>query len=216
MANTGPISATQSSMTVDMVGPKGIFGRLVLPEIKTKPGGTNVLIPEQEIKIVSMENYKAFVKSLMQDEELIMKLDNGHGTIRALMMTAKIVYRKEVKLKGMNGPKTVMVKSEMEGDGFKNHMLTVNPSPLEIDLGTAHYEIRNEDGGRIAHQSGKTYITRGESTNVMVGKMTGEKLTTQARLVGVDVADENWHKETISYFDGTTTLPEEFLVMCNA
>jgi hypothetical protein len=214
VANTGPFSATQSSMTVDMVGPTGIFGRLVLPEIKTKSGGTDILIPEQVIKIVDMDNYKAFVKSLMKDENLILKLENGKGTIKAMMMTANIVYRKEVKLKGMNGPKTVMTKTEREGEGFKNTMLTVNPSPLEIEMGMVHYEIRNEDGVKIAEQSGKTYITRGESTSTMVGKTTGEAPKLQAKLVGVTVEDDNWHKETIAYLDTTTTLSEEFVAMC--
>ena len=214
VANTGPFSATQSSMTVDMVGPTGIFGRLVLPEIKTKSGGTDILIPEQVIKIVDMDNYKAFVKSLMQDENLILKLENGKGTIKAMMMTATIVYRKEVKLKGMNGPKTVMTKTEREGEDFKNTMLTVNPSPLEIEMGMVHYEIRNEDGVKIAEQSGKTYITRGESTSTMVGKTTGEAPKLQAKLVGVTVEDDNWHKETIAYLDTATTLSEEFVAMC--
>jgi hypothetical protein len=214
VTNTGPISATQSPMTVDMVGPTGIFGRLNLPEIKTQSGGTDIQIPEQEVKIVSMDNYKSFVKSLMQDEDLILKLENGKGTIRAMMMTASIVYRKEVKMKGMNGPKTVMTKTEMEGDGFKNTMLTINPSPLEIDMGTVHYEIRNEDGGAIAVQSGKTYITRGESISIMVGKMMGEAPKLQAKLVGVTAEDDNWHRETIKYLDTTTTLSEEFVAMC--
>jgi len=198
-----------------MVGPTGIFGRLVLPEVKTKSGGTDIFIPDQEIKIVSMTNYKAFVKSLMQDEDLILTLENGKGTIKAMMMTANIVYRKEVKMKGMNGPKTEMVKTEKEGDGgFSNTMLTINPSPLEIDMGTVHYEIRNEEGGTIAVQSGKTYITRGESTSVMVGKMMGEPPKGDARVVGVTVDDDNWHKETIGYLDTTTTLSEEFVEMC--
>ncbi len=214
VANTGPFSATQSTMTVDMVGPTGIFGRLVLPEIKTKSGGTDILIPEQEIKIVDMENYKAFVRSLMQDEDLVMKLENGKGTIKAMMMTANIVYRKDVKLKGMHGPKTVMTKTERGGEGFKNTMLTINPSPLEIDMGLVHYEIRNKDGVKIAEQSGKTYITRGESTSTMVGKITGEASESQAKLVGVTVEDENWHKETIKYLDTTTTLTGEFVAMC--
>jgi Protein of unknown function (DUF3712) len=214
VANTGPFPATQSPMTVDMVGPTGIFGRLVLPEIKTKSGGTDILIPEQEIKIISMTNYKTFVKSLMQDEELVLKLENGEGKIKAMMMTANIVYRKEVKLKGMNGPRTLMTRTEREGDGFRNTMLTINPSPLEIDMGTVHYEIRNEEGGRIAVQSGKTYITRGESTSVMVGKTTGEAPKSQAKLVGVKVEDNNWHKETIMYLDTMTTLSEEFVSMC--
>lgn len=214
VANTGPFSATQSSLTVDMVGPTGIFGCLVLPEIKTKSGGTDILIPDQEIKIVSITNYKSFVKSLIQDEDLILKLENGKGTIKAMMMTANIVYRKEVKLKGMNGPKTVMTKTEKEGKGFKNTMLTINPSPLEIDMGTVHYEIRNEDGAKIAVQSGKTYITRGESTSVMVGKMMGEAPQLQAKLVGVAVEDDNWHKEAIAYLDTTMTLSEEFVAMC--
>jgi hypothetical protein len=201
-------------MTVDMVGPTGIFGRLLLPEIKTKSGGTEILIPEQVIKIVDMDNYKAFVKSLMQDENLVLKLENGKGTIKAMMMTAHIVYRKEVKLKGMNGPKTVMMKTEREGEGFKNTMLTINPSPLEIDMGIVHYEIRNEDGAKIAEQSGKTYITRGESTSTMVGKTIGKAPKLQAKLAGVTVEDDNWHKETITYLDTTTALSEEFVAMC--
>lgn len=213
--NAGPFAATQSEMTVDMVGPAGIFGRLILPEVKTKSGGADVPIPDQLIKIVDMDAYKAFVKSLMQDEHLTLRLENGKGTIKAMMMTANITYRKEVHLKGMNGPKTMMVKTERDGEGYKNTMLTINPSPLEIDMGTVHYEIRNEDGVKIAEQSGKTYIKRGESTDVMVGKTTGVAPKGEARLVGVNVQDDNWHKETIKYLDTSTSLSEEFVTMCS-
>jgi hypothetical protein len=212
--NTGPLGATQSEMTVDMVGADGIFGRLVLPEVKTKTGGADVIITDQVIKIVDMENYKAFVKSLMQDENLILRLENGKDTIKAMMMTANIVYRKEVHLKGMNGPKTIMAKTERDGGGYRNTILTINPSPLEIDLGIVHYEIRNEDGIKIAEQTGETYIKRGESTNMMTGKTTGVVPKGEARLVGVDVRDDTWHKETIVYLDTSIVLSEEYVEMC--
>ena len=212
--NTGPLGATQSEMTVDMVGAKGIFGRLVLPEVKTKSSGADVIITDQLIKIVDMENYKAFVKSIMQDENLILRLENGKGTIKAMMMTAKIVYRKEVHLKGMNGPKTVMVKTERNGDGYKNTILTLNPSPLEIDMGIVHSEIRNEDGIKIAMQTGETYIKRGESTNLTTGRTTGVVPNGEARLVGIDVDDDTWHKKTIAYLDTSIVLSKEFVEMC--
>jgi len=163
---------------------------------------------------VDMENYKAFVKSLMQDENLILRLENGKGTIKAMMMTANIVYRKEVRLKGMNGPKTIMTKTERDGDGYQNTILTINPSPLEIDLGIVHSEIRNEDGIKIAEQTGETYIKRGESTNMTTGKTTGAVSKGEARLVGVDVGDDTWHKETIMYLDTPIVLSEEFVEMC--
>ena len=213
--NAGPFAATQSEITVDMVGAAGIFGRLVLPEVKTNSGGADVLIPNQRVKIVDMNAYKAFVRSLMQDEHLILRFENGNGTVKAMMMTANIVYRKDIHLKGMNGPKTMMVKTEKDGDGYKKTMLTINPSTLEIDMGTVHYEIRNEDGVKIAEQSGKTYIKRGQSTDVMVGKTTGVAPKGEARLVGVDVQDDNWHKETIKYLDTSTSLSEDFINMCS-
>src|ERR1700712_5593052 len=92
--NTGPVSATQSPLTVDMIGPAGVFGKLDLPEVKTKSSGTFVNIDKQLIKIVDHNAYQEFVKSIQLDEKLTLRLDNGAGTIKALAMKSKIVYKK--------------------------------------------------------------------------------------------------------------------------
>jgi hypothetical protein len=211
----GRFSAVLSAMTVDMVGHTGIFGRLNLPKVKVKNGVADVAITDQVIQIVDMENFKAFVKALIQDEELVLRFENGKGTIRFMLMTLNVTYTKEVRLKGMNGPKTIITKTELDREGFKNTMLILNPSPVEIDMGLVYYEIRNEEAVKIAKQWGSTYITRGESTSRLTGKTTGGNPKGEARLVAIDVEDDNWHKETIKYLDMSITLSEEFSTICS-
>jgi hypothetical protein len=218
VANTGPFGATMSAMTVDMVGSAGTFGHLNLPGIKTSSSGTAVKVDSQRIKIVNMEAYKAFVKSIMLDEELILRLDNGHARIKSWGMSANIVYQKEVKLKGMRGPKTIMVKTEVEGGGkrFKNTMKAINPSSLELDLGTLRYEFQNEDGVKIAEQKGKVYLMRGESAVFMEGTTAGVAPKGKTRIVSLDVEEDNWHNETIPFFNTEVELTEEFVALCNS
>jgi len=96
--HTGPLPATLAPMTVDMVGPKGVFGRLDLPEVKTTSKGAMVNVPDQLIKITNMDAYLAFTKALQIDEKVTMELDNGQGTIKALGMKSKIVYKKPVHM----------------------------------------------------------------------------------------------------------------------
>ena len=214
VGRTGPFSATQSELTVDMVGPAGVFGRLNLPQVKTSSSGADIVITDQIIKIIDMEAYKAFVQSLMQSAELVMRLENGKGTIRAVMVTTSIVYAKDLHLKGMNSLKTAMIKTEAVGDGYRNTMLTINPSPVEIDLGTAHFQILNADGKKIADQSGITYIARGESTHVVTGRTTGVASKGKSMLVGVTVEEDSWNRETIGYLNAPVTVSDAFVALC--
>lgn len=220
VANTGPVPATISPMTVDMVGPAGCFGRLDLPEIKTSSSGTTITVTNQKIKIVNMDAFIAFNKSIMADDSLTLHLENGKATIKVWPMSTKITYSKSVQLKGMSGPKTVMKKTELHDDkkSFKNTMITINPSPLEIDLGTLKQEIWNERGERIAEQKGKTYLMRGESTSVMTGTVMALNgaVGKEAVVVGTGVEEDTWNNLTLVHFKSPVTLTEEFLVACKA
>src|SRR4051794_31385001 len=123
----------------------------------------------------------------MQDESLVLRLENGQTKLRAMMMTSTITYAKDVTLKGMNGPKTILTKTEPEGSGFKNTITCINPSPLEIDLGTVKYEIKNSKGERIAEQQGPVYIKRGEFAYTMTGTVTGVAPDGEAMISGLGV-----------------------------
>ena len=216
VANTGPTSSTMSPMDLDMAGPGGVFGRVHLPEIINKSSGTKVQVIDQQIKIINMEAFKAFVKSLIQDEALVLRLENGHATIKAMFIKSNIVYAKDVQLKGMNGPKTVMVKTEGDGKSFKNMMRTTNPSPVEMDIGTLKQEILNGKGEKIAEQKGKLYLMRGETEFVLSGTVTGVAAEGEPRLVGTGVEEDNWNNLTITYFNAATTLTDEFAALCKA
>ncbi|KAF1985614.1 hypothetical protein K402DRAFT_394594 [Aulographum hederae CBS 113979] len=208
--NTGPMGATMSPMTVDLVGPKGVFGKLDLPEIKTQSSGTDVIVPDQLIKIVDMEAFHAFVKAIMLDESLVLKLDNGVGTIKAMMMKSNIVYRKEVQLKGMNGPKVTLVKTEPKGDGFVNTTKIENPSPLDLDLGVITFDLLNAEGQKIGQMEGPLSIPLGESTATMEGKPVkgaGAKVGV-GRMVGSGAPDGSWFNETIKFQDMPIELNE--------
>jgi len=209
VTHTGPVSATQSPLPVDMIGPQGVFGKLNLPEVKTKSSGTFVNISPQLIKIVDHVAYQAFVKSIQLDEKLTLRLDNGEGTIKALGMKSKIVYRKNVELMGMNGPKTELVKTVATDGGFKNTIKIYNPSPLEIDLGENTFEFVDEAGQVIAEQSGRLDIPRGESYHEVVGSVKAKTASGKINLVGKDVEKVSWLKDTIKYFNTPIGLTPE-------
>ncbi|TVY38328.1 hypothetical protein LSUB1_G005140, partial [Lachnellula subtilissima] len=144
VANTGPISATMTPMTLSMSGNAGCFGTLNLPEIKTSSAGTTITVDEQRIEIVDTDAFVAFNKSIMSDSSLTLHLTNGSSTIKALFLSSKITYAKDVLLTGMSGPLTTMLSTTISPAGtFTNTMQVQNPSPLEIDLGTLKQELRN-------------------------------------------------------------------------
>jgi len=217
VANTGPISATMTPMTLSMSGAAGCFGTLALPKIKTSSSGTTVTVTEQRIEIVDMDAFVAFNKSIMHDSSLTLHLTNGSSTITALFLSANITYAKDVHLTGMSGPLTTMLSTTTSpsSTAFTNTMLVQNPSPLEIDLGTLVQELRNARGETLAVQRGKVYMGRGASRFVMQGEVTGVEVGEgEVRVLGRGVEEDNWNNLTMVHSDTATTVTEEFVALC--
>jgi len=208
--HTGPLPATLAPMTVDLVGPKGSFGKLNLPEVKTTSKGALVNVPDQLIKITDMDAYLAFTKSLQLDEKLTMHLDNGQGTIKALGMRSKIVYKKPVHMLGMDGPQTQILKTEILGDGtFKNTMKIVNPSPVEIDMGNVSFAFKNGAGETLATQTGQVFIVRGETIYTATGSVKAKGNTDKISMVGLEADSDSWIKHTLGWFNVPVSLTPE-------
>jgi hypothetical protein len=209
--HTGPLPATLAPMTVDMIGPKGAFGKLDLPEVKTTSKGAVINIPDQYIKILDMEAYLAFVKSIQLDEKLTMMLDNGKGTIKALGLKSNIVYKKPVHLIGMDGPQTEMVKTEVLPDGtFKNTMRITNPSPVEIELGNVTFGFRNASGVVLATQKADILIKRGETVYEATGKVETKGNVDKVNIIGLEPEKDSWIRETLKMFNVPINLTPEF------
>ncbi|KAL2074899.1 hypothetical protein VTL71DRAFT_8679 [Oculimacula yallundae] len=215
VTNTGPTSSTLSSMEVDLVGPLGAFGKLTLPIIKTSSSGTDVNIASQLIKITDKKAFKAFVTAILRDENLVLQLKNGKGTVKAMFgMSTSIDYNKDCHLKGMNGPKTSILSTEVVGEGYRSTLRMSNPSPLELDLGTLKQEIRNVDGSLVATQQGKAYLVRGDTDYVVEGKVVGKAAGKEVKLFAVGVEEDNWHNETITAFEEPVVLTPELVSLC--
>ncbi|KAF1814552.1 hypothetical protein P152DRAFT_472300 [Eremomyces bilateralis CBS 781.70] len=217
VTDTGPLGATLAPMTVDMVGPKGVFGRVDLPEVKTKSSGTDVSMPDQEIQIIDMEAYLAFTESILKDEELTVTLDNGKGVVKALMMSANIIYRKEVRIKGMNGPKSEFVSVTPDGAGYKAEVKVHNPSPIEIDMGTTIWEVQTEDGKKLSEQRGRVHINRGETTYSVIGTIEpGAAAGSAGKLVGIGTEEDAWTNESLKILSVPFALPAEYTSLVKA
>ncbi|KAM3541426.1 hypothetical protein BM221_002076 [Beauveria bassiana] len=202
----GVAKATVSAMTVDMVGPRGAFGRLNVPEIKMGSfGAADITIVEQEIAIINMEAFKAFVASIMHDDQLVMRLENGQVTVKSMGMTSNIVYNKVLNLRGLKSLETTLLKVEADDGGVKSTFSVVNPSQFEVDLGTVIYEVRDKDGNRIGEQKGATYVSRGESSLALHGSVEGDVSSGETRFVGVDVEEENWLKQIMGSIEVVVT-----------
>lgn len=208
--DTGPLSATLSPMTVDLVGPKGPFAKLDLPEIKTTSKGAVVNIPDQLIKVTDMDAYIAYNKSLQLDETLTMYLDNGVGTIKAMAMKHSIVYKKPIHMQAMDGPQSSILKTDILGDGkFKNKMRIVNPSPLELDMGSVTFAFKNAAEEILATQQANIFIVRGETVYEATGEVKQKGDVSRVSLVGLEAEKDSWIRTTIKFFDVPIRLTPE-------
>ncbi|KAL0940972.1 uncharacterized protein CTRU02_203735 [Colletotrichum truncatum] len=212
VTGTGPMGATMQPMTVDMMFNGACFGKLDLPEVKTKSSGTMVIVTDQHIKILDRNAFMAFVKAIMCDDNLILRLDNGNCTIKALGLSANVKYSKDVHITGMKGPKLAQVNSAPRGSGFANTMKVYNPSPLEIDHGVSMFELRNEGSGEVlAELKGDLKIVRGEFEITMEGTLNkGTKPSDKAVMVGLGTQEKNWCSETIKNINCPFSVTPQF------
>jgi hypothetical protein len=206
----GVVTATISAMTVDLVGPGGTFGRLDVPAIKMGSFGANVTILDQVVSIVDMDALKAFVRAIMQNESLVLRLENGHATVKAMGVKSSIIYRKEIHLKGLKALKAVLIHTEQDGGIYKSIFSMDNPSHFEVNLGRVSYEVKDENGRQIAEQMGATHIKRGEFNLTVTGPVTSTVSKGEAKFVGFDVNDDNWLKEIIDTINIMVVIPSKF------
>ena len=217
VTKTGPVGATLTPMTVDMIGPAGCFGRLDLPEIKTSSKGATVQIDDQKITITDLDAFLAFVRAIQCNDQVALDLDNGVGKIKSWGLSGSIVYKKRVDIAGMRGPATEIVKTEILPDGgFSNTLRTRNPSPLEIDLGVATFDIVNGEGEVLGWHKGRLHLPRGESTYTMIGKATRKGDVSDIKLVGKDVEADAWSKKSIAFYDLPVTLTPQLTEVLKA
>ncbi|OAA57822.1 hypothetical protein ISF_07063 [Cordyceps fumosorosea ARSEF 2679] len=203
----GVATAIISEMTVDLVGPQGAFGRLNVPSIKMGSLGATITIVDQLINIIDMGAFQAFVAAIMKEEDLTLRLENGHATVKAMGMKSIIVYHKVLHLKGLKSLQSTLVKEEVGTDGVRSSTISLmNPSQFEVDLGTVVYEVQDKNGKRIGEQKGATYVPRGASSLALCGAVTGEVLGGETRFVGVDVEEENWIKQIMRSIEVVVTV----------
>lgn len=211
VTGTGPTSAIMAPMVVDLVFGGVTWGKLQLPEVITSSSGTDVICEEQEIKILDQKAFRDFVKALMLDEELVLTLDNGDCKIssKILGFTAKsnVVYKKDLIITGMRGPKVTLVETTSE----KNTLKVTNPSPLEIDHGVSMFDIMDGDDV-VAELKGPLYIVRGNFDSSLNITFKGKKVApgTKLRLVGKGTEKDSWMNETLKYINTEFEASEQF------
>lgn len=201
-------------MMVDLAFGGVTWGKLQLPEVVTTPAGADIIVQEQEVKILDQNAFRAFVKALMLDEELVLTLDNGDCQISSKVlgftMKSKIVYKKDLVITGMRGPKVGLVETVAD----KNTMKVVNPSPLEIDHGVSFFEIVDDTGSVLADLKGQLNIVRGTFDSTLdITFKGGKKLTpgTKVRLVGKGTEKESWMNDTLKYINSELEVNEQFV-----
>lgn len=209
VTGTGPVPATMAPMEVDLVFGGASFGKLMLPTVNTTPSGADVNVTNQRIQITDLEAYRAFVKALVTQENLVLTLDNGKCCITAMrFLKGKCIYKKDVYLKGMNGPTTRIFKTTSE----TNTVIVTNPSPVDIDHGVSTFEIQTAGGETIAELKGPMVIARGEGEVTMnITRKTGVSVTGEGiNLVGTGTENGAWTNDTVKYIQVPIELTDEF------
>lgn len=211
VTGTGPTSATMSPMVVDLVFGGVPWGKLQLPEVVTASNGTDVVCAEQEVAITNQDAFRGFVRALMLCDELTLTLDNGDCQISSKILgftaKSKVVYKKDLIIKGMRGPQ---VTAAGTANG-KNTLKVVNPSPLEIDHGVSMFDlVQGEEV--VAQLKGPLYIKRGTFDSTLDITFTGKKVApgSKIRLVGKGTEKDSWMNETLQYINSEYEVDEKF------
>lgn len=199
-------------MVVDLVGPGGPFGQLDLPAFKMGFFGGDIRVHNRVIHIRDMTAFKAFVGAIMQDEDLVLRLESPLAAVKAMGLTVNVPYRKDLHLKGLVSLRSTLIHAKEIGSGVMRSTFCVsNRSPFEIDLGTVLYRVLDENGDVVGEQQGETFLMRGgESYFILNGQITKPVLHGEAVFVGVDVDADSWVKEIIGLVRIKATIPSWF------
>lgn len=196
-------------MEVDLTFDGACFGKLQLPEVNTSPSGCDVNIYDRLVPIINMDAFKAFVKSLMQDETLTLTLDNGECNITAFrFLKGHCTYKKAVQIKGMKGPAVKIVNTTAE----TNTVVVTNPSPLHVDYRVSKFEIQTADGQAVAELKGPMVIERGQHEVTMdIVRKTGVSADGNGmKLVGIGTEDKAWTDDALKFMQVPISLTEQF------
>lgn len=209
VTNTGPAPAVMAPMVVDMAFAGRCFGKLQLPQVNTSPSGCDVKVYDQDIHILDLDAYMAFVKALVTQESLTLALDNGKCQITAMrFLKGNCTYKKDVVIKGMNGPASKIKTTTADMNTMQVH----NPSPVDIDHGHSRFDIQAADGSVIAELEGPMRIAKGDGevtmkiTRKMGAPLTGEGI----KLVGRGTDGQAWTDASVKYIQVPLLLTEEF------
>lgn len=199
---------------VDLVFGGVTWGKLQLPEVVTASSGADVVCAEQEVKILNQDAFRAFVKALMLDKELVLRLDNGDCKIAAKILgfTAKsnVVYKKDLVIKGMQGPRVTL----KDCSGGKNTFAVENPSPLEINHGISMFDIVSGDEV-VAQLKGPLNIVRGNFDSTLDITFNGKKVApgTKVRLAGTGTEKDSWMNDTLKYINSEFEVSGQFAAL---
>ncbi|KAK7430547.1 hypothetical protein QQZ08_002839 [Neonectria magnoliae] len=210
---TGPISSTVSPMALDLTFNGFVFGKLVLPEVRTSFWGTKVTVEEQTVTITDLTSFRAFVRSIMVDDDTSFQLENGECTIRALGLKIHCDYSLNIPIPAMRGPWVTLRAVSRSGDNgitatFRMH----NPSPVELDHGgVCAFELRNDQGQCMADLRGELRIVRDQFDFALRGTTrNGVAPSDKLRLVGVGVDGSSWCNDTVKHLDAVIVVSPEF------
>ncbi|KAH7154964.1 hypothetical protein B0J13DRAFT_213524 [Dactylonectria estremocensis] len=213
ITGTGPISSTISPMVLDLTFSDFAFGKLELPEVRTSFWGAGVVVREQSITITDAATFRAFVRSIMVDDDTSFQLDNGTCSVRALGATAHYNYSLDIPIRAMRGPRATVRTLSRTSEGLAATVRLSNPSPVELDHGVCAFELRNDKGERMAELSGQLKMVRGQFDLSLHGTMrTGVAPSGKVRLVGVGEGASSWCND----FDVVLDLNNEFAGLFHA
>lgn len=211
LTKTGPISSAMSSMVLELTFNGFCFAKLTLPEVKTSIWGTQVTVRDQRLEILDRTTFKAYLRSIIVDDDTNFQLENGDCTVTALGIRAHCNYCLHIPIRGMMGPKASITSLEREGENVTMVVAIENPSPVEIDHGMTLFELRNGTGPSMAELRGNLQIVRGTSECTLRGKLyAGVTPSSRVRLVGVCAEGRSWCRETAENLDIGLDMKPEF------
>ncbi|KAM0338263.1 hypothetical protein ACHAPU_011388 [Fusarium lateritium] len=215
LVGTGIISSTINATDVNLSFNGYSFGELRLPQIQTSFWGTKLVTREQRVVITNHTACRAFVRSLIVDDNTSLQLESKRCTVGALGTSSTCNLHLDVPLKAMGGPHMALKKLLRAGESATTIFNLDYTGPVEIDCGHCIFEFRNGNSETLAEMKGDLNMAQSQ-INLALHGTTRSMATTPSnkiRLVGICVEGEkkSWLSDTIREVDTVFDLEPKYV-----
>ncbi|KAF4987482.1 hypothetical protein FGRMN_10347 [Fusarium graminum] len=204
LIGTRIISSTIHATDVNLSFNGYNFGKMMLPQVQTSFWGTKLVVWNQPVDITNYTVCRAFVRSLIVDDNTGLQLESKRRTVGALTSSTCDLHL-DIPLRAMGGPHVTLKKLLQAGESVTTTFNLHYTGPIKIDYGHCLFEFRDGSSETLVETRGDLKMAQSQTNLTLYGTRQNKTTTpsNKVRLVGIGVEREekSWLSNSIREVD---------------